>query len=56
MGFNETKTDAAKPNKPRPKRKDINIMRTIPHDYYNLLTSGKMNSHLAEIDKQAEKF
>lgn len=22
--------------------------------YYNLLTSGKLNNHLAEIDKQAE--
>lgn len=24
--------------------------------YYNLLTSGKLNSHLAEIDKQAEEL
>ena len=24
--------------------------------YYNLLTSGKLNAHLAEIDQQAEKI
>ena len=24
--------------------------------YYNLLTSGKLNAHLAEIDRQAEKL
>lgn len=24
--------------------------------YYNLLTSGKLNAHLAEIDRQAEKM
>ncbi len=24
--------------------------------YYNLLTSGKLNAHLAEIDRQAEEM